>query len=305
MAVSISCLAGSAGPRAASRALPRGKAHRRLTILLPLLTAMTTPGLAQAQAQPGVERPLWELGVGAAAVSLPHYRGAEKSRAWLLPMPYFVYRGEILRADREGLKLLLLDRERLHLDLSASATAPADSDDEPARHGMADLDGTLEIGPNLNWSLAQGPGWRLQARLPLRAALTLSTQPRAIGWSALPNLNLDRRVGGWEMGAQLGWAWGSRRLNGYFYDVGPGDVTPARAAYRAGSGHAGWQATLSFSRRDGARWIGAFVRADSLAGSALRHGPLVRRTNTFSFGIGVSWVLLQSGQLVRDRDELR
>lgn len=273
-------------------------------MLSPLLLALLSAAAA-AQAPQGLERPLWELGVGATALSLPHYRGAGKSRAWLLPLPYVVYRGEILRADREGLKLRLIDRERLHFDLSANATAPADSDDEPARQGMADLDGTVEIGPNLNWRLAQGPGWRLEARLPVRAALTLSTRPRAIGWSALPNLNLDRRVGGWAMGAQLGWVWGSRRLNGYFYDVAAADATPARAAYRADGGHAGWQATLSFSRRDGTRWIGAFVRADSLAGSALRHSPLVRRTNTVSFGIGMSWVLLQSGQLVRDRDELR
>lgn len=264
--------------------------------------AVTAPA---ARAQAASERPLWELGAGVAAASLPHYRGAANSRAWLLPLPYFVYRGEILRADREGLKMLLLDRQRLHLDLSASATAPADSDDEPARHGMADLDGTLEVGPNLNWRLAQGPDWRLEARLPLRAAFTLARQPRAIGWSALPNLNLDRRVGAWALGAQLGWAWGSRRLNGYFYDVGAADATPARPLYRAGSGHAGWQATLSLSRRDGARWIGAFLRADSLAGSALRESPLVRRTNNLSVGIGMSWVFLQSGQLVPERDEFR
>lgn len=259
-----------------------------------------------ARAAPAAsEQPLWELGVGVAALSLPHYRGAEHARNWLLPIPYAVYRGEFLRADREGLKLLLLEGERLHFDVSANATAPAASADEPARHGMADLDGTLELGPNLNWRLAAGPGWRLEARLPLRAAVTLSRHPRAIGWSALPNLNLDRAQGPWRLGAQVGALLGSRRYNGYFYDVSAADATPTRPVYQAGAGRAGWQATLSVSRRDGARWFGAFVRADTLAGSTLRASPLVRRTGNLTFGLGVSWVLLQSGQRVPDRDELR
>lgn len=251
------------------------------------------------------ERPLWELGLGVAGLSLPHYRGAEKSSRWLLPVPYAVYRGEILRADREGVKVLLVDRDRIDFDLSASATAPADNGDEPARAGMPDLAGTVEFGPNLNWRLARGPGWKLEARLPVRAAFTLESRSRSIGWSALPNLNLDREVQGWNLGAQVGWLWGSRRLHAHFYDVAPEYATPTRPVYRAGSGHAGWQATMSLSRRDGNRWIGAFVRADSLAGSALRDSPLVRQSNNLSFGVAVSWVLWQSARLVPDPDALR
>lgn len=280
----------------------RFRSRSRAAAALPLgllLVVLARPAPAAG------ELPLWELGVGVAALSLPHYRGAEHARNWLLPIPYAVYRGEFLRADREGLKLLLLERERLHFDLSANATAPAASDDEPARHGMADLDGTLELGPNLNWRVAAGPGWRLEARLPLRAAITLSTHPRAIGWSALPNLNLDRVHGPWRLGVQLGLLWGSRGTNGYFYDVGPADATPTRPAYRAPAGRAGWQATLAASRRDGGRWFGAFVRADTLAGSELRASPLVRRASNLTLGLGVSWVLVQSGQGVPDRDEFR
>lgn len=251
------------------------------------------------------DRPLWELGLGVAGLSLPHYRGAEKSSRWLLPLPYAVYRGDILRADREGLKLLLVDSERIDFDLSASATPPADNGDEPARDGMPDLAGTVELGPSLNWRLARGPGWKLEARLPVRAAFTLESRSRAIGWSAMPQINLDRELQGWNLGAQVGWLWGSRRLNAHFYDVAPAYVTPTRAAHRAGAGHAGWQATLSLSRRDGQRWIGCFVRADSLAGSALRDSPLVRRSNNVSAGLALSWVLGQSARLVPDPDALR
>lgn len=252
-----------------------------------------------------VERPLWELGMGVAGLSLPHYRGAEKSSRWLLPVPWAVYRGEVLRANRDGLKAMLFDTDRVDFDLSLSATAPARSADEPARQGMADLAGTLEFGPNLNLRLAQGRGWKLEARLPVRAAFTLEASPRAIGWSTLPNLNLDRALGDWNLGAQVGLPWGSRRLNGHFYDVSANDATPTRPAYRAQGGRAGWQATLGASRRDGNRWIGAFVRMDSLAGSVVADSPLVRRDRTLSFGVALSWVLWQSDRLVPDPDELR
>ena len=53
--------------------------------------------------------PLWELGIGAAAVRLPDYRGSDQAHSYLLPLPYVVYRGKILRADRDGARALLLE----------------------------------------------------------------------------------------------------------------------------------------------------------------------------------------------------
>lgn len=249
--------------------------------------------------------PLWELGLGVAGVSLPHYPGAERANRWLLPVPYAIYRGEVLRADRDGVKALLFDTDRVDLDLSLAATAPSRSADEPARQGMPDLAATLEFGPNLNLRLARGPGWKLELRLPVRAALTLESSPRGIGWAATPNLNLDRRLGAWNLGAQAGWQWGSRRLHGYFYDVAPAYASAGRPAYRAEAGSGGWQATLSASRRDGERWFGAYVRTHTLSGSVLDDSPLVRRKQATSFGVAMSWVLFRSERLVADRDELR
>jgi outer membrane scaffolding protein for murein synthesis (MipA/OmpV family) len=51
--------------------------------------------------------------------------------------------------------------------------------------------------------------------------------------------------------------------------------------------------------------MGAFVRADSLAGSVVADSPLVRRQQTVAFGVAMSWVLWRSERLVPDRDELR
>ncbi|WP_326539577.1 MipA/OmpV family protein [Pseudorhodoferax sp.] len=253
---------------------------------------------AAAVAQPAPTLPLWELGIGVGGLSLPYYRGADRQNNWLLPVPYAVYRGEVLRADRNGVKALLFDSERMAFDVSLAATPPARSADVPVRAGMPDLAGTLEIGPTLNVALARGSGWRAELRLPLRAAFTLESSPRAIGWAATPHVNVDHRLGAWNLGVQAGALWGSRRLHGYFYDVAPAYASAARPAYQARAGSAGWQTTLALSRRDGKRWFGAFVRADTLAGSTLRESPLVQRRQHVSAGLAVSWVLWESSRQV-------
>lgn len=266
---------------------------------LALLVALQAAGAAAADV------PLWELGLGVAGLNLPHYRGAEKSRRWLLPVPYAIYRGDVLRADRDGVKAMLLDSDRIDFDLSLEATAPSRSADEPARAGMPDLKGTLEFGPNVNLRLASGPGWKVEARLPVRAAFTLQTRVRAVGFTAAPSLNLDQRIAGWNVGTELALQWGSRDFHRHYYSVDPAYATATRPAYDAQPGRAGYHATLAATRRDGPLWYGGFISADSLSGARFRDSPLVRRNHNLTFGFAVSWVLWQADRLVPDRDELR
>lgn len=246
------------------------------------------------------EQPLWELGLGAAALRLPDYRGADHSRNWLLPLPYVVYRGEILRSDRDGARAMLVDGERVEVDLSVAAGAPTDSGASDARRGMPDLEATLEFGPNVNFTLARGAAWKLDLRLPLRAVFTVRSAPRQIGWSTSPNLNFDLRWQGWNFGAQIAALAADRRLNQYTYGVAPAWASAERPAYRAAGGRAGWQGTLSATRREGAFWFGAFVRADTLAGAVFEASPLVRRRDDVAFGIGVAWVFAASTQRVSE-----
>jgi hypothetical protein len=37
--------------------------------------------------------PLWEVGAGVGVLNLPDYRGAESRSNYVLPVPYFIYRG--------------------------------------------------------------------------------------------------------------------------------------------------------------------------------------------------------------------
>lgn len=259
--------------------------------------ALTLPAMAQ-------ERPLWELGLGAAALQLPHYRGSDQSHRWLLPLPYAVCRGPIFKADREGARAVLVDQNRLQVDLSLSAGVPTRSSDNDARRGMSDLAPTLELGPNLSWTAARGAGWKLDLRAPLRAVMTVQSSPRWIGWSTTPNLNLDLTgvLPGWNLGLQAGPVFGSRHLHGYYYDVDAADAAPGRPRYRAGGGAAGAQAVAALSRRFDTLWLGMFMRYDRLGGAAFAGSPLLLERRHLSFGVAVAWVLATSARQVPATD---
>jgi outer membrane protein len=249
------------------------------------------------------DQPLWELGLGVGGLRLPHYRGSDQSHTWVLPVPYVVYRGDILKADREGARALLFESDRVNLDLSVSASAPTRSRDNEARRGMADLAPTVELGPNLNWTLSRAPNWKLDLRLPVRAVVTVESGARMIGWNATPNLNLDiENLKGWNLGLQAGPVFASRGLHGHYYDVSATDATASRSAYRARGGAGGMQALAALSRRVDNHWTGFFIRYDNVSGARFADSPLVHRREHLSFGVAMSWVFATSSRQVSGTD---
>lgn len=267
-----------------------------IPVSAPAVTALL---LSLALALPAhADKPLWELGLGVAGLRLPHYRGSDQSHDLLLPLPYGVYRGKIFRATREGARAVLLDGERFDFDLSLAATAPTRSKNNIARAGMPDLKPTVELGPNFNFTIGRGADWKFDLRLPVRAALSVQSKPQELGWTASPVLNLDVQRWGWDIGVQGGPLYGSRRYNSYFYDVAPIYATATRPAYAAPAGNGGWRLITGASRRFGDLWVGAFVRADSVAGAAFEPSPLVRQRSNLTFGLAMSWVFATSDQRV-------
>lgn len=250
------------------------------------------------------EKPLWEAGVGLAVVSFPAYRGSDQGQAFVLPSPYFVYRGEFLKADREGVRAQLFDSDRAELTVSLALSPPASSDDITARAGMPDLRANFEVGPQLNLTLweTERKARQLKLLLPLRTAYTLERNPRSLGWVMHPKLNLDVTdvpgLPGWNIGMQLGPLFGDRKQHQYFYGVDAAYARADRPAYRAGAGFAGMQYLVGVSKRYGKQWVGAFLRYDSLRGAAFENSPLVRTRNYVAGGIAVSWVLGESKERV-------
>ena len=252
------------------------------------------------------QRPLWELGLGVAGLRLPDYRGSDQYRGYATPLPYIVYRGTWLKADRDGARALLVDTQRVKVDVSLAASPPTRSRDNDARAGMPNLAGTAEFGPNLNLTLAGSvvDRWRLDLRLPVRAAFTLQRSSRFAGTTFSPHLNLDvgNVAGGWSVGLLTGPVFADRRFHERIYGVDAQYATANRPAYQAHGGYAGWQALAATTRRFGNTWVGGFVRYDSLRGAAFEDSPLVRSRSAVTVGFGVSWILKTSDELVPSSD---
>lgn len=245
--------------------------------------------------------PLWELGAGPAAISFPQYRGSDERENYVLPAPYFVYRGEFLKADRQRVRGLFFKSDRVELDVSTSGSVPVKSKDNRARTGMPDLDPTLEIGPALNLSLDRSADGRktLEIRLPLRAVI--STDFKSVGfqgWLFQPQLNWDNAefmgVHGLNLGLVAGPVFGSAKYHQYFYNVDPAFATAGRPAYQARGGYAGTQFIGALSRRFSDFWVGGFMKYDYLGGAAFEDSPLVKSKGGFSAGLAVLWVFAES-----------
>lgn len=250
-------------------------------------------------------RPEWEFGVGATAFSLPDYRGSDESRAYLLPFPYVIYRGDKLRVDRQGVRGVFFESERVEFDLSLSATPPVDSDKNRARQGMPRLDPTLEIGPRLNVKLLgeRARDWAVNLRMPVRAVIATDlSHAEGAGFVAYPHLTFDTRPvffsGRWNLGLQAGPLFATRKYHGYFYAVDPQFATPERPAYAASGGYSGALALASITRRWQRYWVGAFARYDTLKGAAFESSPLIRRDYSVMAGVAFAWVFAESPRKV-------
>lgn len=269
---------------------------RRALIVFGLLGVTATSVSLRAEMLP-----LWEAGAGIGVLSLPDYRGSDERRTYVLPVPYFVYRGEIFKADREGVRGVLFDGRRVELDLSAALSPPVESEKNNARRGMADLDPVAELGPDLEILLWEGSESRLKFKAPVRAAFTLSGSPKGVGWVFSPRLNydLDSVAGsGWRMGLLAGPIYATRTNHAYYYSVSAAEATAARPRYEAPGGYSGTQFLMSLSKRFRRTWVGAFVRWDTLAGAAFVDSPLVRQRSYLAGGVAVSWVFGESVQRV-------
>jgi len=277
--------------------------HGHLTSLALLLLAGLSSGHVCA-----AEKPLWELGIGMSALSFPDYRGSDESSFFAIPFPYVVYRGTFFKADKDGIRGAFFDSDRVELNGSVGASVPVSSDDNRARQGMPDLQPTVEFGPSLDLNLwrTHDRRYKLDLRLPVRAAVTVLGGVDYVGWEFSPRLALDiadvAGLAGWNLGLLAGPIYGSERSHDYFYTVAPRYATADRPAFDADGGYAGSQLLMSVSKRYPKYWLGAFARWDSLAGAVFADSPLVRSENYFAAGFGFAWILKESSTLVEAED---
>lgn len=250
------------------------------------------------------EEPLWEAGMGVAALHFPEYRGSSRSRTYALPSPYFVYRGDIFKADRHGMRGLFFKSDRVDLNMSIGASLPVDSSDNPLREGMPDLKPSFELGPSLEvlmWRSADRRA-KVELRFPVRGAITVESDPRFVGTQFFPHANIDVAgpfgQAGWNLGMLAGPVFTDSRYNRHYYGVSREHATPTRREYQPGAGYAGMQFIAALSKRFPRFWVGGFVRYDTLRSAEFAASPLVDSKRYLAGGFGISWIFAESSRLV-------
>ena len=271
---------------------------RALQLLTALLLAPTF-----AFAQNGPVQPLWEIGAAGFGVNQQAYPGSDQQVQRGLLVPFVIYRGEFLRADRDALGLRAIKTPTFELDIGFAGAFGSNSSAIDARRGMPDLGTLAEFGPRVKWNLGAGPGGgRWRAEFPLRGVFDLSDSAKYRGMSFEPELVFERAGGsGWRYAAGLSALIADQRLADTFYGVAPVYATPSRPAYSARSGLVAWRLSTSLSRELTRDWrLFAFARVDSVGGAANAASPLVRQTTGASVGVGVVYTWLRSERAAAD-----
>ena len=249
----------------------------------------------------GAGLPLWEAGIAGGAASLPDYPASAQNHIRWLALPYLIYRGQVLRADREGARARLLTTRLFDIEMSAAASFPAHSRNNLARKDMPDLDALGEIGPRLSITLSDfGGRGRLKFFLPWRAVFsTTLTNFHTHGYTVTPTLywrmlNALRPEWIWVNQATANFA--SRPLSGYFYDVAPAFATIQRPFYDARPGYLGTEIStgllIPLRNRQWRLFSGAQLGFHQ--GSANNQSALYRRDINWTLAGGIAWEFFES-----------
>jgi outer membrane scaffolding protein for murein synthesis (MipA/OmpV family) len=265
--------------------------------LLALCVSLAVPARAYAQESEGASLPLWEVGLIAGALSTPAYPASNQRNQRALVLPFFVYRGEVLRADRNGLGARLLHTDRVEFDVGFAASLPASSNDIALRQGMPDLGTLIEFGPRIKIKLAEpAPDQRLTFELPLRTVLEFNAGVRQVGYALEPKLAYEwQQRGDWRLKGAFSLVLGDQQLNRYFYEVPAAFATASRPTYDAQAGLIGSRMGIDAIKRLGPDVnLFAYARYDWHDGASNRASPLFAQSQGSSIGLALTWTLSRS-----------
>jgi len=246
--------------------------------------------------------PLWEMGAGVGVLNVPHYRGSETQVDVALPFPYIIYRGDVLRVDREeGIRGKLFQSENVKFDLSLAGSIPVPDTDDGARSDMPGLDPLIEAGAELTVNMwrAEDNAQEFQLVVPYRFVYSVGDPIlKYQGWTLSPYLNYKIQQSGphalTRYNISFGPIYADSRYHDYFYEVRPEFVTPDRSAYEAERGYSGSRITFTVSRNTKKYLIGGFARYDNLDQAVFDDSPLVETTDYFAVGFFFGWIFSTS-----------
>ena len=245
--------------------------------------------------------PLWEVGIGGAYLNLPQYVGSDQRTKAIVPIPYFVYRGEAIKISRDALQTRLFERSDLIIDLSADFALPVDSDENHVRQDMPDIDFILEVGPALRWNFYNNtPAHRkISIEMPLRAVLQSDLRYLSHeGWRLNPRVRYQEHFKAWFFSLWGGWYWNDARYNSLFYGVDEQFASADREAYEASGGYGGWALSSSLTYRRQRWWVAGFIRWHDVRQASFADSPLVVEPKNLGFGIAAAWIWKSSDKQV-------
>ncbi|NQZ01870.1 MAG: MipA/OmpV family protein [Bdellovibrionales bacterium] len=272
-----------------------------LTLLAMLLALSGSLAEGQTLGDERNDRPLYEVGVGAAVFQLPDYPGSDQSRVRTLGLPYAIYRGRYLRADEDGgVRGRFFDLENWDLDLAAGAAFPANSEENEAREGMPDQDWIGRVGPRLRYRILEKDARdRFWLNLPVQTVFSTDFgRLDGRGFVFLPSLQYDYRGfldGRLRVVASVAGVYATRPLMDYFYTVPKRFAIEGRRAYSAREGF------LEMRYRLGVIWslspdyiLAASFGLNSLEWARNQNSPLLRQEVTTTAVVGLIWRVFAS-----------
>jgi outer membrane protein len=193
--------------------------------------------------------PKYEFGLGYIHGKLPDYPGANETTVRSFPIPYFVYRGEVLQAEEGGIKTRFLRGKYYEYDFSFAGSFPSNSGDNDARDGMTDLGWMFEVGPQLKLFLHRSEKHNWTLRFPVRAIFSIDDgKVNGRGYSFNPNLQVafpkfpfKRNILMLGLTTEIA----TQKTHQYFYDVKPKFATVDRPIYESDDGTLGTAANIT------------------------------------------------------------
>ena len=250
--------------------------------------------------------PLYEYGVVGLVATLPHYRGSDEYSSYAFPLPYFIYRGKRIKANRDGVRGVFWRNKHFETDLSLSGNPPV-TDDNDARVGMGELDGLIEIGPALRYYFYEYGEresfflqWNIRAGFSFGVddGLDVSYQGLISDCSIVyrnASFFRDEKI---RFHLKTGPQFGDNEFHSYFYEVAPQYVNETRSEYRGEAGYAGWQISGSILKELTPKfWLSLYGRYMNSAGAAFEESPLVETSNNYVVGTLLLWKFGESEEV--------
>ena len=251
-------------------------------------------------------KPIYEFGAGVIGLTLPNYPGAGDSTLRIIPFPWIIYRGDILKADEEGNRLQFFKNDTVELGLSGGFNFPIESKENKARKGMPDTRSLVGVGPGLIFRLKpKSKTSRLTFGLGVRGNFATSGDLflREQGAIIEPNIrywvkpNLESSV---TFFSSISASFSDQKYSEFFYEVPKKYENETRKEYKAKSGLVDIATSIGFSldiTKKVSMFSGAYYSNLTLA--ANKHSPLIVNQHNIGYIFGTAWMFYEQHKPIK------